>query len=823
MHNIDPVVLVDDDNRVFVYWGSFNQLRGVELGSDMTTIIGSITAVISLTGFFEAPWFMKRKETYYMLYAANNAGPDSPCTPTSYHACIAYGTASSPLGPWTFRGVILPIVSSTTSHPGVYALADGAHFLVYHTADAEGGGHFRRSIALDPLLFDDAANPPSIRPVERSVRPALSAPRPPSRNVAPLAEPSSVPRTPVQYWLAALHDERVPSTPLPPDYCITAVISLTGFFEAPWFMKRKETYYMLYAANNAGPDSPCTPTSYHACIAYGTASSPLGPWTFRGVVLPIVSSTTSHPGVYALADGAHFLVYHTADAEGGGHFRRSIALDPLLFDDAANPPSIRPVERSVRPALSAPRPPSRNVAPLAEPSSVPRTPVQYWLAALHDERVPSTPLPPDYWSAWAGEASPRESVLTYTWNATVELNGVAVAFFADAPAGSDFGVAPPREWRVEYRAADGAWKDVAAEGPYPNEVTDSPAEVGFATVKTTMLRAAFVGSGNGPYAAVGIKECTTSHPGVYALADGAHFLVYHTADAEGGGHFRRSIALDPLLFDDATNPPSIRPVERSVRPALSAPRPPSRNVAPLAEPSSVPRTPVQYWLAALHDERVPSTPLPPDYWSAWAGEASPRESVLTYTWNATVELNGVAVAFFADAPAGSDFGVAPPREWRVEYRAADGAWKDVAAEGPYPNEVTDSPAERVPSTPLPPDYWSAWAGEASPRESVLTYTWNATVELNGVAVAFFADAPAGADFGVAPPREWRVEYRAADGAWKDVAAEGPYPNEVTDSPAEVGFATVKTTMLRAAFVGSGNGPYAAVGIKEWFAFAPAPV
>ncbi|RBQ89797.1 hypothetical protein VDGD_10403 [Verticillium dahliae] len=328
MHNIDPVVLVDDDNRVFVYWGSFNQLRGVELGSDMTTIIGSITAVTTLT----------------------------------------------------------------------------------------------------------------------------------------------------------------------------------GFFEAPWFMKRKETYYMLYAANNAGPDSPCTPTSYHACIAYGTASSPLGPWTFRGVVLPIVSSTTSHPGVYALADGAHFLVYHTADAEGGGHFRRSIALDPLLFDDATNPPSIRPVERSVRPALSAPRPPSRNVAPLAEPSSDPRTPVQYWLAALHDERVPSTPLPPDYWSAWAGEASPRESVLTYTWNATVELNGVAVAFFADAPAGADFGVAPPREWRVEYRAADGAWKDVAAEGPFPNEVTDSPAEVGFATVKTTMLRAVFVGSGNGPYAAVGIKE-----------------------------------------------------------------------------------------------------------------------------------------------------------------------------------------------------------------------------------------------------------------------------------------------------------------------------
>ena len=124
IHNIDPSVLVDDDGRVFVYWGSFNQLRGVELDSDMTTIIGEIVSVEGLTGFFEAPWFMKREETYYMLFAANNAGPDSPCTPTSYHACIAYGTASEPLGPWTFQSVILDIVSSTTSHPGVYSIGN---------------------------------------------------------------------------------------------------------------------------------------------------------------------------------------------------------------------------------------------------------------------------------------------------------------------------------------------------------------------------------------------------------------------------------------------------------------------------------------------------------------------------------------------------------------------------------------------------------------------------------------------------------------------------------------------------------------------------
>lgn len=91
LQNIDPTVLVDEDGRVYVYWGSFGELRGYELsGDDMTTVVeSSLVSVTSLTGYFEAPWLLQRDGTYYMLYAANNAGPDSPCTPTSYHACIA--------------------------------------------------------------------------------------------------------------------------------------------------------------------------------------------------------------------------------------------------------------------------------------------------------------------------------------------------------------------------------------------------------------------------------------------------------------------------------------------------------------------------------------------------------------------------------------------------------------------------------------------------------------------------------------------------------------------------------------------------------------
>lgn len=325
IHNIDPSVLVDDDGRVFVYWGSFNQLRGVELDSDMTTIIGEIVSVEGLTGFFEAPWFMKREETYYMLFAANNAGPDSPCTPTSYHACIAYGTASEPLGPWTFQSVILDIVSSTTSHPGVYSIGN-----------------------------------------------------------------------------------------------------------------------------------------------------------------------------------EYFLVYHTADAKDGGHFRRSIAFDKMEFDGA----KIIPIEQTFRDELTQPQPPSRNVAPSASAASENGTPIQYWIAALNDERIIEVPLPPDYWSSYSGEQSPAENVLTYTWEQEVELNGVAVSFFADNPAGSDVGVAPPAEWHAEYLSAS-SWVEVplTGGGSYPTEPSLEPREVSFDTVTTTGLRIVLAASG-GPnqYAGVGVHE-----------------------------------------------------------------------------------------------------------------------------------------------------------------------------------------------------------------------------------------------------------------------------------------------------------------------------
>lgn len=272
---------------------------------------------------------------------------------------------------------------------------------------------------------------------------------------------------------------------------------LTGFFEAPWILKRKGVYYMLYAANNAGPDSPCTPAVYHACQAYGTATSPLGPWTYRGVALRPVSSTTSHAGIVAFK-GKWYMAYHTADAAGGGHFRRSVAIDEVQWDDSVSPAAIRPLvpTRAPQPAPA----PTRNIASAAWAVSSNVVPVQYWIAALNDGKVRANPLPPEMWGTWNAN-NPKQAWVEYRWDQPVTINGTRIQFFADQPAGSGIGVAPPAAWHLEYW--DGGWKPVSAVyGTTPGIFQ----QAGFAPVTTRCLRAVFDASGTGPHAGVGVQE-----------------------------------------------------------------------------------------------------------------------------------------------------------------------------------------------------------------------------------------------------------------------------------------------------------------------------
>ncbi|MET8153172.1 family 43 glycosylhydrolase [Actinoplanes sp. NPDC049668] len=148
--NIDPTVFVDDDGQAYMYWGGYWAPRAVRLAANMIDTVGSVITPQGLTNYWEAPWMFKRNGLYYMMYAANDT---NGCVTDSAYACQRYATATSPLGPWTHRGIVLGQVSSTTNHAGAVEF-NGQWYLVYHTANAPGGGNFRRSVAVDRMYFN---------------------------------------------------------------------------------------------------------------------------------------------------------------------------------------------------------------------------------------------------------------------------------------------------------------------------------------------------------------------------------------------------------------------------------------------------------------------------------------------------------------------------------------------------------------------------------------------------------------------------------------------------------------------------------------------
>jgi hypothetical protein len=306
------------------------------------------------------------------------------------------------------------------------------------------------------------------------------------------------------------------------------VDSLIGFFEAAWLFRRKDTYYMVYADNQAGLGSSCTPTNYHACIAYGTSSSPLGPWTYQGVILDPVSSTTSHPGVIQFKD-KWYIIYHTADAKGGGHFRRSVAIDTVQWDDTVTPARMLKVKQTHKP-----KPPvqqSRNIAAaaLASASNEP-VPVQYWIKALNDGIVRPNPLPPDMWGSWTPH-NPAHQWIQYEWSRPVTLNASRIVFWADHRSGAHEGIAPPAAWHLEYHTG-GQWLPVVHTSGYPAAV-GSFVNVNFDPITTRCLRSVFDASSDGThYAGVAVEEWEALAPKA-TLASTIPLILADTARSSG--------------------------------------------------------------------------------------------------------------------------------------------------------------------------------------------------------------------------------------------------------------------------------------------------
>ena len=159
---IDPTVFIDNDGQAYLYFGNPNPYY-VKLNKDMISYSGSVTKVdMTPEGFgskadgsrmyVEGPWFYRRGDLYYLLYAANGI-PEN----------IAYSTAPGPTGPWTYRGVIMPSEGrSFTNHCGIVDY-EGHSYFAYHNGDLPGGNGFQRSVCVEEFTYNADGTIPTIK------------------------------------------------------------------------------------------------------------------------------------------------------------------------------------------------------------------------------------------------------------------------------------------------------------------------------------------------------------------------------------------------------------------------------------------------------------------------------------------------------------------------------------------------------------------------------------------------------------------------------------------------------------------------------------
>ncbi len=153
---LDGQTFQDDDGKVYMYWGTWGIYKGFgcgsgELNPDMKSF--SQTRLIpntEATDFFEAPFVLKRNGVYYFMYSCGH------CEDDSYQ--VRYATSDKPLGPYTYRGVVLKTNADGTVHgPGHHSiLKEGEdYYIIYHRHDNPHSNRgFHRQVCIDKLIFE---------------------------------------------------------------------------------------------------------------------------------------------------------------------------------------------------------------------------------------------------------------------------------------------------------------------------------------------------------------------------------------------------------------------------------------------------------------------------------------------------------------------------------------------------------------------------------------------------------------------------------------------------------------------------------------------
>jgi beta-xylosidase len=178
--SMDPAVLVDDDDKAYMYFGGLwgGQLEKWQTGtfvpdavgpSGSEPALGPMVAELSddmltfketpqeisivdedgkplVAGdeerrFFEGPWVHKYNGYYYLSYS----------TGTTHY--LAYAISKNPKGPYVYKGRILNPVKGWTTHHSIVEFK-GKWYLFYHDASLSGGIDNKRCVKYRELKYN---------------------------------------------------------------------------------------------------------------------------------------------------------------------------------------------------------------------------------------------------------------------------------------------------------------------------------------------------------------------------------------------------------------------------------------------------------------------------------------------------------------------------------------------------------------------------------------------------------------------------------------------------------------------------------------------
>jgi hypothetical protein len=161
VRGIDPNVFIDKDGQGYLYWSAVN-IYGAKLNADMLELDSDPKALGELPakGLKEGPYLFERNGIYYLTY---------PHVENKIER-LEYATSDKPMGPFTFRGVIMDEspTGCWTNHHSILAFKN-QWYLFYHHNDYSPAFDKARSVRADSLFFNSDGTIQKVIPSLRGI------------------------------------------------------------------------------------------------------------------------------------------------------------------------------------------------------------------------------------------------------------------------------------------------------------------------------------------------------------------------------------------------------------------------------------------------------------------------------------------------------------------------------------------------------------------------------------------------------------------------------------------------------------------------------